>query len=124
MRLTQQNDNAGQDGDERASTEACREHVRLHVARQNGVFAVTGAHSDGQCVGAAQSWEAIVIYLDGEEVDILSEAAEAFPPHGDTGCAICAETEVKPNLSHVIFNSAVSCLGNSHTTFMLNTQTV
>lgn len=69
--LTQQNHDTGQYGYQGAGAEPGREDVGLHVAGEDGVFAVTGTHPDGQGVGAAQSREAIVAYLNGEVINVL-----------------------------------------------------
>lgn len=50
--LTQQDEDAGQDGDERSSAEACRQTVRLGVARHDVTLVVAAAHVDGQRAGA------------------------------------------------------------------------
>lgn len=89
--LTQQDDDAGQDGDERPRAEAGRQHVRLHVAGQDGVVGVAGTHADGQRAGAAQGRVAVVVDLHWQEVDVLRQAAEAPPQHVDAGCAVWGE---------------------------------
>lgn len=86
--LTQQDDDAGQDGDERPRAEAGRQHVRLHVAGQDGVLGVAGTHTDGQRAGAAQGRVAVVADLHRQEEDVLRQAAEAPPQHVDAGCAV------------------------------------
>lgn len=93
--LTQQDDNAGQYGDQRPGAEAGRQDVRLHVAGEDGVFAVAGAHSDGQRVGAAHRRVAVVVDLDGEEENVLRQAAESLPEDVDTGCAVCRGEQKK-----------------------------
>lgn len=91
--LTQQDDDAGQDGDERPGAEAGGQDVGLHVAGQDGVFAVTRADPDGQRVDAADRRHAVVVDLDGEVVHVLRQTAEPFAYHVDAGCAVCGGTE-------------------------------
>lgn len=86
--LTQQDHDAGQDGDEGPRAESGRQHVGLHVARQDGVLGVAGTHADGQRAGAAQGRVAVVVDLHWQEVDVLRQAAEAPPQHVDAGCAV------------------------------------
>lgn len=50
--LTQQDEDAGQDGDERPPAEAGGEAVGLGVARQHAALLVAGAHGDGERAGA------------------------------------------------------------------------
>ena len=52
--LTQEDEDAGQDGDERAAAEAHREHVGLGAAGQHVALVVTAAHLDGQRARAAE----------------------------------------------------------------------
>lgn len=92
---TEQNDDARQDGYQRPGAEAGGQHVGLHVAGEDGVSAVTGTHPDGQRVGAGHGRDAVVVYLDGEEVNVLGQAAESFPQHVDAGRAVCREVWVK-----------------------------
>lgn len=86
--LTQQNDNTRQYSNQRASAEAGWQDEGLGVAGEDGVFAVAGADSDGQRVGAAQRGEAIVVYLNGKEVNILVQTAESLSDHTDAGCTV------------------------------------
>lgn len=51
-RLTQQDEDAGQDGDERPSAQAGGEAVGLGVAQQDGALLVAAAHGDGERAGA------------------------------------------------------------------------
>lgn len=50
--LTQQDEDAGQDGDECPSAEAGGQTVRLCVARNDVALLVATAHSDGESAGA------------------------------------------------------------------------
>ena len=50
--LTQQDEDAGQDGDERSSAEAGGETVRLGAARHDVALLVAAAHADGERAGA------------------------------------------------------------------------
>lgn len=87
--LTKQNDNTSQYSYQGSSAKTSRKDVGLHITRQNCVFAVTGADSDGQGVGAAHSGNTVVVYLDGKVVNILGETTESFTEHINTGCAVC-----------------------------------
>lgn len=93
LMLTQENDDTSEYGNESSGAEACRQDVRLHVAGQDGVLTVTAAHSYGQRVGAAHGRDAVVVDLNGKEVDILGHPAEAPPGHIYAGCAVCGEQE-------------------------------
>lgn len=87
--LTQQNNDTGQYGDQSPGAESGWENVGLHVAGQDGVFAVAGADADGQGVGAAQGGKAVVVYFDGKVVHVLCQPAESFPEHNHAGRAVC-----------------------------------
>lgn len=50
--LTQQDEDAGQDGDEGSSAEAGGQAVGLGVARHDVALVVAAAHADGQRAGA------------------------------------------------------------------------
>lgn len=99
--LTQQDNDAGQDGDERPRAESGRQHVRLHVARQDGVLGVAGTHTDGQRAGAAQGRVAVVVDLHWQEVDVLRQAAEAPPQHVDASCAVWERKQQRPQRAPV-----------------------
>ena len=90
-RLTQQDDDAGQDGDERPSAQAGGQDEGLHVAGQDGLFAVAAAHADDQGLRAAHRRDPVVIDLDGQEVHVLGHSAEALAHDVDAGCAICVD---------------------------------
>lgn len=87
--LTQQNNDTGQYGDQSPGAESGWENVGLHVAGQDGVFAIAGADADGQRVGAAHGGKAVVVYFNGKVVHVLCQPAETFPKHKHAGCAVC-----------------------------------
>lgn len=87
--LTQQNNDTGQYSYQSPGAESGWENIGLHIAGEDGVFIVTGADSDGQGVGAAHGGKAVVVYFDGKVVHVLCQAAESFPEHNHTGCAVC-----------------------------------
>ena len=65
--------------------------MRLHIAGQDGVLAVTAAHADGQGVGAAQGGHAIVVDLNRQEIHVLGHPAEPLSGHVYAGCAVCED---------------------------------
>lgn len=83
--LTQQDEDAGQDGDERAAAEAHREHVGLGAAGQHMALVVTAAHLDGQRAGAAEHRRPTVRDQDGQVEDTLFLLPEAGPPGQNAG---------------------------------------
>lgn len=89
IRLTQQNNNTGQDGNQSSGAEPCRQDERFHVAGEDGLFAVTAAHTDYKSIGAAHRRDAVVIDFDGKVIHILGHSAEALPDHEDASGAIC-----------------------------------
>ncbi|GAA6074638.1 uncharacterized [Tachysurus ichikawai] len=87
--VTEQDDDAGEDGDERSGAEACRQEQRLHITGQDGVFGVTAAHSDQECVGAAERRDAVITDLDGQSVNVLRHPAETSPDHHHRSRTVC-----------------------------------
>lgn len=88
IRLTQKNNNTGQDGNQSSSAEPCWQDERFHIAREDGVFAVAAAHTDYKSIGAAHQGYAVVMDLDGKVIHILRHSAEALPDHKDASSAI------------------------------------
>ena len=86
--LTQEDEDAGQDGDERAAAEAHREHVGLGAAGQHVALVVTAAHLDGQCARAAEHRLPAVRDQDGQVEDTLLLLPEAGPPGQNPGGVI------------------------------------
>ena len=79
-RLTQEDEEAGQDGDEGTPAQSDREHVGLRAAGQDVAAVVTAAHLDSQRARAAQHWLPVVRYQDGQVEDALLLLPEARPP--------------------------------------------
>lgn len=96
--LTQEDDDAGQDGDQRPRAQAGVQDVGLGVAGQQPPVHVAPAHLDGEGVGAAHGRDATVADHDGQEEQILLLPAEPPAPgvhpcgvicgkRGDRGCS-------------------------------------
>jgi len=60
--LTQQNDDAEENGNQCSCAEASREKQGLCIAGLHVSSAVTGTNSDGKCASAALDWIVIVRY--------------------------------------------------------------
>ena len=66
--LTQENDDAGQDGNQRPRAQAGVQDVGLGVAGQQRPVHVAATHLDGEGVGATHGWDATIADHDGKEV--------------------------------------------------------
>ena len=86
--LTQEDEDAGQDGDERAAAEAHGEHVGLGAAGQHVALVVAAAHLDGQRACAAEHRPPAVRDEDGQVEDTLVLLPEAGPPGQNPGGVI------------------------------------
>lgn len=86
---TEQQDDAGQDGDEGAHAEPDGQHVGLHVAGLDDAVAAAAAHADGQGAGAAHGRRAAVADDDGQQVHLLLLPAEPAVLGQDAQGVIC-----------------------------------
>lgn len=89
VRVTEQDDDACEDGDECSGAEARRQEQRFHVTGQDGLFGVAAAHSDQEGVGAAERRHAVIADLDGQSVNVLRHPAETFPDHHHRSRTVC-----------------------------------
>lgn len=89
--LTQENDDAGQDGDERACAQAGVQDVGLSVAGEQRPVHVAPADPDGEGVGATHGWDATIADHDGKEVQILLLPTEAPMPGIHPRGVICGK---------------------------------
>lgn len=87
--LTEQQDDAGQDGDEGAHAEADGQHVGLHVAGLHGAVAAAAADADGQRARAAHGRRAAVADDDGQQVHLLLLPAEPAVLGQDAQGVVC-----------------------------------
>lgn len=78
--LTQENDDAGEDGDQRPGAQAGVQDVSFCVARQQRPVHVTPTDFDGEGVGAAHGRDPAVTDHDGQEVQILLLPTEPSAP--------------------------------------------
>lgn len=92
IKLTQQNNNTGQDGNQSSGAQPCWQDERFHITGEDGVFAVTAAHTNYKSIGAAHRRYAVVIDLNGKVVHILGHSAEALPDHKDASSAVCGSS--------------------------------
>lgn len=83
--LTEEDDDAKQNGHQGPGAESRPRCERLGVAQLHVALAVAGAHSDGERVGAALHGELPVRNDHGHVVDALLQAAVAVPPSQDPG---------------------------------------
>lgn len=90
--LTQQDEDAGQDGDERSSAEARGQTVRLGVARHDVPLLVAAAHADGQRAGAGLDRLLAVSDDDWEVEDGLVLLRPATATGQDPRCVVWKET--------------------------------
>jgi len=81
--LTQQDEDAGQDGDERPPAEAGGQAVRLGVARHDVAVVVAAAHADGHRAGAGVHRLLAVGDEDGQVEDGLVPLGPASSPGQD-----------------------------------------
>lgn len=86
--LTQEDEDAGQDGDECTAAEAHGEQVGLGAAGQHVALVVTAAHLDGQRARAAEHRLPAVRDQDGQVEDTLVLLPEAGPPGQNPGGVI------------------------------------
>lgn len=95
--LTEQDDDAEQDGHQGAGAEARPRCQRLGVAQLHVALAVARAHPDGQRAGAALHGEVSVRDDHGHAVDALPEAVVAVPPRQDP-CRVVWKSQRVPLL--------------------------
>lgn len=90
--LTEQDDDAEEDGDQGAGAEAHGEEDGLGAAGQHRAVGLAAAHADGQGARAALGRVAVVLDHHGEEVDLLRSPPEAAPPGHDSSRVIWNQT--------------------------------
>lgn len=108
--LTEQDDDAKQNGHQGAGAEPRPRRERLCVARLHVALAVAGADSDGQRVGAALHRELAVGYDHGHVVDAHVQAAVAVPPCEDRCCVVWWEENQLFTVEHQPINHTYSTL--------------
>lgn len=86
--FTQQDKDAGEDGDERPSAEADREDVGLGVAGHHRALLVAAAHVHGQRARAAQHRAPVVADQDGQVKCVLLVLSEARAPCQNPRCIV------------------------------------
>lgn len=91
--LTEEQDDAEEDGHQGAGAQASGEEQRLHAARAQVPPAVTATHADGQRAGAALDRVVVVRDDHGQVVDAYFMPVEPTPPGQDTGRVICQQAE-------------------------------
>lgn len=90
--LTQENDDAGKDGDQRPRAQAGVQDVGLGIAGEQRAVHVTAAHLDGEGVGATHGRDSTVADHDGQEVQILLLSTEASAPGVHPCGVVCWES--------------------------------
>lgn len=78
--LTQEDKDAGQDGNESTPAQTDWEHIGLWAAGHDVAIIIAAAHLDGECAGTAEYWLSAVSYEDGQVEDTLLLLPEAGPP--------------------------------------------
>lgn len=86
--LTQQDDDAQQDGNQSPRTETRRGEERLALAHPDPAVALAWAHPQGQGAGAAQRRLPVVPHHDGQLVQFLGQVVETPPPGNDASRAV------------------------------------
>ena len=86
--LTQQYDDAQQDGDEGAGAQPHRQEDGLGAAGQQRPVRLAAAHPDGERAGAGPRRVAVVLHHHGQEVDLLGPPPEPTPLGHDAGRAV------------------------------------
>lgn len=89
--LTQQDDDAQQDGDERPRAEAHRQEDGLGAARQQRAVRLAATHPDGQRARAALRRVAVIFDHHRQQVDLLQAPPEATALGHDSSCVVCQE---------------------------------
>lgn len=87
--LTQQNNDAEQNGNECACAKACRKEQSFSVTRLHISPAVTGTHSDAQCARTTLDGVVIVKYYYWQEIGAHFTAAISIPSGYNACCVIC-----------------------------------
>lgn len=95
--LTQQDDDAQQDGNQSPRAETRRGEERLALAHPDPAVALAWAHPQGQGAGAAQRRLPTVPHHNGQLVQLLGQVVETPPPGNDAGRAVCNERKMKEN---------------------------
>lgn len=87
--LTQENDDAGEDSDQRACAQAGVQNVGLRVAGEQCPVHVAPADFDGEGVGATHGRDAAIADHYGQEVQVLLLPTEPSTPGIHACCVIC-----------------------------------
>lgn len=83
--LTQQDDDAQQDGNQSPRTETRRGEEGLALAHSDPAVALARTHPQRQGAGAAQGRLPVVPHHDGQLVQLLGQVVEAPPSGYDVG---------------------------------------
>lgn len=86
--LTQQDDDAQQDGNQCPRAETRGGQERLALAHPDPAVALARAHPQGQGAGAAQRRLPAVPHDDGQLVQLLGQVVETPSPGNDAGRAV------------------------------------
>lgn len=89
--LTQQDDDAQQDGNQSPRAETGRGEECFSLAHPDPAVALARAHPQSQGAGAAKRRLPTVPHHDGQLVQLLGQVVEAPPPGNDAGSAVCNE---------------------------------
>lgn len=91
--LTQQDDDAQQDGNQSPRAETRRGEERLALAHPDPAVVLARAHPEGQGAGAAQGRLPTVPHHNGQLIQLLGQVVETPPPANDAGCAVYRMTK-------------------------------
>lgn len=86
--FTQQDKDAGEDGNECPSAQADGEDVGLGIAGHHHALLIAAAHMHRQCARAAQHRAPIVTDQDGQEKGALLVLSEARAPGQNPRCVV------------------------------------
>lgn len=89
--LTQQDDDAQQDGNQSPRAETSRGEECFALAHPDPAVALAWAHPQSQGAGATKRRLPAVPHHDGQLVQLLGQVVEAPPPGNDAGSAVCNE---------------------------------
>lgn len=90
--LTQENDDAGKDGNQCPRAQASVQDVGLGIAGEQCTVHIAPTHLDGQGVGAAHGRDPTITDHNGQEVQILLLPTEASTPGVHPCCVVCWES--------------------------------
>lgn len=92
--LTQQDDDAQQDGNQSPRAETCWGEERLALAHPDPAVALAWTNPQGQGAGAAQWRLPAVPHHNGQLIQLLGQMVETPPPCNDTGRAVCNDQKM------------------------------